>query len=100
MALRQRFNPDAAADAALVYELRVDDDLLHIEVREGAVAVADGPATEPDVVLESDRQTFLAWGTGHLSDTDALRAGLRVDGGRRELARFRRLFGRAESMAA
>jgi hypothetical protein len=51
-------------------------------------------------VLEADRQTFLAWGTGRLSDGDALQAGLRIDGGRRELARFGRLFDRPHRKAA
>ena len=51
-------------------------------------------------VLEADRQTFLAWGTGRLSDGDALQAGLRIDGGRRELARFARLFDRPHRKAA
>src|ERR671919_793133 len=59
-----------------------------------------GPAAERDVVLEADRQTFLAWGTGRLSDGDALQAGLRIDGGRRELARFGRLFDRPHRKAA
>jgi hypothetical protein len=47
-------------------------------------------------VLASDRQTFLEWGTGRLSDGDALERGLRIDGGRRELARFRRMFDPAQ----
>jgi hypothetical protein len=58
--------------------------------------VRDGPAARPDVVLASDRQTFLEWGTGRLSDGDALERGLRIDGGRRELARFRRMFDPAQ----
>lgn len=96
LGLRHRFNPEAGVGLALVYELRVDGEAVHIEVRDGTVTVHDGPAPAPDVVLESDRQTFLAWGTGRLNDRDALETGLRIDGGRRELARFRRLFDPAQ----
>jgi DNA-binding HxlR family transcriptional regulator len=92
LGLRHRFNPRAAAALARVYELRVDDEVVHIEVGDGTVAVHDGAAARPDVVLETDRQTLLEWGTGRLNDRDALAAGLRIDGGARELARFRRLF--------
>jgi hypothetical protein len=34
---------------------------VHIEIRDGPVAVSGGPAAGPDVVVESDRQTFLGW---------------------------------------
>jgi DNA-binding HxlR family transcriptional regulator len=100
LGLRHRFNREAAAGLALVYEFRVGREVVNVEVRDGTVTVHDGPAAERDVVLEADRQTFLAWGTGRLSDGDALQAGLRIDGGRRELARFGRLFDRPHRKAA
>jgi hypothetical protein len=44
------------------------------------------------VVLEADRDLFLAWGTGQLDDEQALAAGLRVTPGPEALQQLRRLF--------
>ncbi len=44
------------------------------------------------MVLETNRELFLAWGTGQLSDEQALAAGLRVTPGPEALQQLRRLF--------
>lgn len=50
------------------------DEVLHVNVRDGAVQTLQGPAPVPEVVLEADRELFLAWGTGQLDDEQALAA--------------------------
>ena len=92
LALEQRFDPQAARGAELTWELRVGDEVLHVNVRDGAVQTLQGPAPAPEVVLEADRDVFLAWGTGQLSDEQALAAGLRVTPGPEALQQLRRLF--------
>ena len=92
LALEQRFDPQAARGAELTWELRVGDEVLHVNVRDGAVQTLQGPAPAPEVVLEANRELFLAWGTGQLSDEQALAAGLRVTPGPEALQQLRRLF--------
>jgi DNA-binding HxlR family transcriptional regulator len=92
LALEQRFDPHAARGVELTWELRVGDEVLHVSVRDGTVQTVQGPAPDPQVVLEADRDVFLAWGTGQLSDEQALAAGLRVTPGLEALQRLRRLF--------
>jgi hypothetical protein len=80
--LHGRAPRDATLDEpAVVYDLRVYAEVVHIEFRDGRVAMQDFPAARPEVVLESDQQTLLARGTGRLSDRHALQTGLRIDGG-------------------
>jgi DNA-binding HxlR family transcriptional regulator len=92
LALEQRFDPNAAWGVELTWELRVDDEVLHVKIHNGTVTALQGPAPEPDVMLEADRDTFLAWGTGQLDDDQALAAGLRVTPGPGALQQLRRLF--------
>jgi DNA-binding HxlR family transcriptional regulator len=92
LALEERFDPEAALGVELTWELRVDDDVLHVKVGNGAVQTLQGPAPVPDVVLAADRDTFLAWGSGQLDDEQALAAGLRVTPGPEALQQLRRLF--------
>jgi hypothetical protein len=92
LALEQRFDPQAARGVDLTWELRVGDEVLHVNVRDGTVQTLQGPAPDPEVVLEADRDVFLAWGTGQLDDDQALAAGLRVTPSPEALQQLRRLF--------
>jgi DNA-binding HxlR family transcriptional regulator len=92
LSLEAGFDPGAAGEGEETYEFRVDGDVIHASVRDGAVTVADGPAPSPNAVVEADAETILAWGTGRLDDAGALRAGMRVSGGRRTLRRLAALF--------
>jgi DNA-binding HxlR family transcriptional regulator len=97
LALEQRFDPPAARGLDLTWELRVDGEVLHVTVRDGTVQTLQGPAPVPKLVLEADRELFLAWGTGQLSDEQALAAGLRVTPGAQALRQLRRLFPPAQA---
>jgi DNA-binding HxlR family transcriptional regulator len=92
LALEERFDPQAAQGVELTWELRVDDEVLHVNVRDGTVQTLQGPAPDPEVVLEADRDVFLAWGTGQLDDDQALAAGLWVTPGPEALQQLHRLF--------
>jgi DNA-binding HxlR family transcriptional regulator len=60
-----------AADAVL--ELRVEEQVFQLWVRDGTVAVREGRGESPDATLMSDRDTFLRLAGGDLSLRDALR---------------------------
>ena len=97
LSLEASFDPAAACEEEETYEFRVDGEVIHASVRDGAVSVADGPASDPDVVVEADAETILAWGTGGLDDTGASRAGMRISGGRAALRRLGALFPAAQT---
>jgi DNA-binding HxlR family transcriptional regulator len=92
LSLEASFDPTAAGDEEEVYEFRVDGEVIHASIRDGTVSVADGPAPAPNAAVEADAETLLAWGTGSLDDAGALRAGMRVSGGRSTLRRLGALF--------
>ena len=97
LALEERFDPHAARGVDLTCEFRVDGEVLHVTVRDGAVQTVQGPAPAPKLVLEANRELFLAWGTGQLSDEQALAAGLWVTPGAQALQQLRRLFPPAQA---
>jgi putative sterol carrier protein len=97
LALEERFDPHATQGVDLTLEFRVDDEVLHVIIDSGTVQTLQGPTPDPDVIVKTNHDLFLAWGTGQLSDEQALAAGLRVTPGRQALAQLRRLFSRGLS---
>jgi hypothetical protein len=90
--LRAQFDPAAASGPPRVYEFRVDDEVIHATVEDGHLDARDGPAAAPDIVVASDRRTFLGWRSGRLSARDAIEHGLTIDGGAPQLEQLERLF--------
>ncbi len=90
--LEAAFDPAAAGDDDIDAEFRIDGDVLHALIRGGRAETLQGPATDPDLVVEAAGRPFLAWSTGAISDAEALAAGVKVTGGSRGLRRLRRLF--------
>lgn len=74
-----RREADPALDEA--YELRVGDDTMTITVRDGEVAVAEGPAASPSAVISTNHETFALLGRGELSARDGIEQGrIRIEG--------------------
>ena len=93
LAMRVAFDPQAAAGLDAVYELRIDDDVLHAVVRQDTIHTADGPAPHPTVVLTMDTETLLQIVAGTLTPATAIAAGrLTLDGDPAAAARFFTLF--------
>jgi DNA-binding HxlR family transcriptional regulator len=92
LTLRAQFDPAAASGPPRVYEFRVDDEVIHATVEDGHLDARDGPAAAPDIVVASDRRTFLGWRSGRLSARDAIEHGLTIDGGAPQLEQLERLF--------
>ncbi len=93
LALRAAFRPEVADEDEL-YELTLDGQTFHLDVRDRRVDARDGPAPEAALRIEADVESFLLLATG-ARDARSLERGkrLRVDGERaalrRWLARFR-----------
>lgn len=75
LAMRTTFRPEAARGVHETYELRIDGDLFHIAVDDGTMEARQGPATRPDVILETDLETFLAIGARQLNPVEAVMTG-------------------------
>jgi DNA-binding HxlR family transcriptional regulator len=58
LALKSRFDPEAAAGLDGRYELRLADDRYRIEVSEGGMTARRGELEAPDAVIETDPETL------------------------------------------
>jgi len=93
LALRARFDPDAAQGLRAAYELRLGEDRFRIDVAEEELDIARGGADRPDATIDTDNDTIavVLWGGRTLREAE--RSGkLTVEGDRAAAARFVRLF--------
>ena len=65
--------PDVADGAT--YELHIDGEVLHVQVRDGNLQPHQGPADDPDAVLTMDATALADVSAGRLDVEDALAAG-------------------------
>ena len=93
-ALRAMFDRDAARDVDATYELRIDEEQTSVRIADGAlVEVRTGPAEAPDLLLETDMETFYGLLVRTLDPLDALAdERVRIDGDAGELERLLRIF--------
>jgi putative sterol carrier protein len=76
------------------YEFRVGEDVFYVRVDDGVSEPEYGPAWEPDLVLRTDSDTFLALVSGRTDASDAIEAGrLDIEGDAEALARVGEIFG-------
>jgi DNA-binding HxlR family transcriptional regulator len=93
LALRSRFDADAARGLHARYELRLGEDRFGIEVGSDGLEVARGSVERADATIESDPDTLAAvlWGGRPLAD--AQRSGtMAIEGDKAAVRRFLRLF--------
>lgn len=94
LAMKSTFRPQAARGVRETYEFRLDDEVFHVRVHDGALETAAGPAGNPALVLTATNQNFLALATGRLPPKKALASGvIKIDGSRRALQRSFAIFG-------
>ena len=72
LALKTTFDPVAAAGLSARYALRLGDDELHAEIRDGAFTIARARAARPDATITTDARTFrgLVFGGRHLGEAE------------------------------
>jgi DNA-binding HxlR family transcriptional regulator/putative sterol carrier protein len=75
VALKSVLKPEATGETRESYEFRVDDEVFHVWIADGETEVRQGSAADPDLVVRSDTQTFLAVAAGRIEPTEAVRAG-------------------------
>jgi DNA-binding HxlR family transcriptional regulator len=93
LALRSLFDPVAAEDAGMTYEVRLGADVFHVVVAGGEIELLRGAAEAPDGAIETDPGTLAALISGQLPLDRAVGAGdAAIEGGKRTAARFLRLF--------
>jgi DNA-binding HxlR family transcriptional regulator len=93
LALKARFDPDAAEGVRASYDLRLGEDRFRIAVSGEAIEIARGGANQPDARVDTDPGTLTAvlWNGGSLAE--AQRAGeLRIEGDKAAVERLVRLF--------
>jgi len=91
-ALKATFRPETAGDAALSYELRIGDNLLHARIDDGVLELGTGPLPDADAKLDLG-YLLLALMTGEMTADDVLTTGqVRVDGDPALLRRFVTMF--------
>lgn len=71
---------------------RVDEDVFFATVDDGALETGLGEASAPDVLITSDAATFRRFENGEALDALAETGEFRVEGSKRALTRFQRLF--------
>lgn len=91
IALDGIYQPAGVPDPVRIL-LQVGDEALTIDAHGTSHQVTDGAAERPDLVVQGELPTFLAWATGQLNDQRALDAGLTATGGVRGLRRLRRMY--------
>jgi len=92
MALRATFQPEQAHDLEVTYELHVGDIVIHARIDNGTLQVAEGPAAQADLVIQTspELRSLLA---GELSPSDAIANGsVKLTGDPDLLARFVQVF--------
>jgi DNA-binding HxlR family transcriptional regulator/putative sterol carrier protein len=98
-AMKATFRPEAARWVRETYEFRVGEDVFHVRVDDGVSEPEYGPAWEPDLILRTDPDTFLALVSGRIEASDAIEVGrLEVEGDAEALARAGEIFGLATGL--
>jgi DNA-binding HxlR family transcriptional regulator/putative sterol carrier protein len=93
-AMKATFRPEVARWVRETYEFRVGEDVFHVRVDDGVSEPEYGPAWEPDLILRTDPDTFLALVSGRTEASDAIEAGrLDIEGDAEALARVGEIFG-------
>jgi DNA-binding HxlR family transcriptional regulator len=93
LALRARFDPEAADGLRATYELRLGQDRFRIEVADGKLEAARGDAEQADATIDTDPDTIGAVLWSNRSLAAAQRSGtMTVEGDKAAVERFVALF--------
>lgn len=100
LALRSRFDPEAAGALRASYELRLGEDHFRVDVADGQLALARGEAPQADATIATDSDTVAAILWAGRSLASAQRAGdLTITGDTAAVERFVSLFPVPETRA-
>lgn len=75
LSFKATFDAEAARGVRETYEFRIGERRFHAAVDDGELHLADGPAAEPELVIEAAPEDFIALGTGAVTPEVALGSG-------------------------
>ena len=87
LGLRACFDAEAAAGLRAVYEFRIDDDVFHARIGDGAIEALHGPAQHPDATITISEEAFLGLIGQGLTFAEAIETGAASASGDRDALR-------------
>jgi DNA-binding HxlR family transcriptional regulator/putative sterol carrier protein len=100
LALKWRFDPEAAGDLSARYELCVAEDRFRIEVAGGRIETRRGDAEAPDAIIETSPEALEAVIVDGRDFAEAVRSGeMRIEGDEGLASRFLGLYKAPEPVA-
>jgi len=89
LTLKTFFRPEQAQGLRETYELHIGNEVLQVQINDGAIRVQQGEALKADMVLYSDVSSYLALLSGEIQPDEAISSGLiRIEGDPGALHRF------------
>ncbi|WP_227983860.1 winged helix-turn-helix transcriptional regulator [Nocardia spumae] len=93
LGLRACFDAEAARGLSAVYEFRIDDEVFHARIEDGAIEALHGPAQHPDATITISEEAFLEVTSQGRTFADAITTGAAsASGDRKALGRLKNLF--------
>jgi DNA-binding HxlR family transcriptional regulator len=100
LALKWRFDPEAAGDLSASYELRLAEDRFRIDVADGRIETRRGDAEAPDAIIETSPETLEAVIVDGRDLAETVGSGdMRIEGDQRLVARLLSLYTAPEPVA-
>lgn len=94
LAVQAALKPVAVRGVRETYEFRVDGETFHVRVENGEANARQGPASEPDLVVQGGTRTFLDLAAGRLEPAEVLKSeAIQVEGSRDALTRWLGMLG-------
>jgi DNA-binding HxlR family transcriptional regulator len=94
LTLKTFFRPEQAQGLNETYELHIDDEILQVQIHDGAIVVQQGEALTADVAFDTDMPTYMALLSGEIQPDEAIEKGLiRIEGDPGALHRFLKVCG-------
>lgn len=94
LTLKTFFRPEQAQDINETFELRIDHEVLQVQINKGKLSVRQGETQKADAVFQTDMPTYLGLLQRQIAPDEAISGGLvRVEGDPEALSRFLDLCG-------
>ena len=94
LTLRTFFRPEQAQGVDETYELRIDHEVLQVQIKEGKIHVHQGETRTADAIFQTDMPTYLGLLQRQIQPDEAVSKGLiRIEGDPGALSRFLNLSG-------
>lgn len=94
LTLKTFFRSAQAQGVNETYELRIDNEVLQVQIREANIHVQQGEALKADMVLSTDMMSYLGLLSGRLQVDEAVEKGqIQIEGDPGALSRFLKMCG-------